>query len=68
MNGHRNHVFESCERSLRRLGTDYIDLFYQHRRDPGVPVEETIGAMAELVTQGKVKYIGLSEVERVLTT
>src|SRR5262249_15338728 len=47
--------------SLRRLGTDYIDLYYQHRVDPNTPIEETVGAMADLVKQGKVRYLGLSE-------
>jgi aryl-alcohol dehydrogenase-like predicted oxidoreductase len=51
----------AVEGSLRRLGTDYIDLYYQHRVDPGTPVEETVGALAELVTEGKVRHIGLSE-------
>ena len=51
----------SCEASLRRLGVDHIDLYYPHRVDPATPIEETIGAMAELVTQGKVRHIGLSE-------
>ena len=50
-----------CDASLRRLGMDYIDLFYQHRVDPNVPIEDTVGAMAELVKQGKVRYLGLSE-------
>ncbi len=50
-----------CDASLDRLGTDHIDLFYQHRVDPGVPIEETVGAMAELVQAGKVRYLGLSE-------
>jgi len=50
-----------CDASLKRLGTDYIDLYYQHRVDPNVPIEETVGAMAELVKAGKVKYLGLSE-------
>ncbi|HKZ15680.1 MAG TPA: aldo/keto reductase [Solirubrobacterales bacterium] len=50
-----------CEESLRRLGTDHIDLYYQHRVDPDVPIEETVGAMGELVAAGKVRYIGLSE-------
>jgi aryl-alcohol dehydrogenase-like predicted oxidoreductase len=54
-------VHEACEASLRRLGTDHIDLYYQHRVDPNVPIEETVGAMAELVTQGKVRCLGLSE-------
>jgi len=55
------HVKEVAEQSLRRLGTDYIDLFYQHRVDPEVPIEETVGAMADLVRDGKVRYLGLSE-------
>lgn len=50
-----------CEASLRRLGTDYIDLYYLHRIDPGVPVEETIGAMVDLISEGKIRHIGLSE-------
>lgn len=55
------HVKEVCEASLKRLGTDYIDLFYQHRVDPAVPIEETVGAMADLVNEGKVRFLGLSE-------
>ncbi len=55
------HVKEVCEASLKRLGTDYIDLFYQHRVDPAVPIEDTVSAMADLVGQGKVRYLGLSE-------
>jgi aryl-alcohol dehydrogenase-like predicted oxidoreductase len=55
------HVQEVAEASLRRLRTDYIDLFYQHRVDPQVPIEETVGAMADLVRQGKVRYLGLCE-------
>jgi aryl-alcohol dehydrogenase-like predicted oxidoreductase len=55
------NVRRACEGSLRRLGIDTIDLFYQHRVDPNVPIEETVGAMAELVTEGKVRYLGLSE-------
>ena len=55
------HVRRSVEGSLQRLGTDYIDLYYQHRVDPKVPIEETVGAMAELVEQGKIRHIGLSE-------
>ncbi len=55
------HVREVCEASLKRLGTDYIDLFYQHRVDPDVPIEDTVGAMAGLVKEGKVRYLGLSE-------
>jgi aryl-alcohol dehydrogenase-like predicted oxidoreductase len=56
------HVRRSVEGSLKRLGTDYIDLYYQHRLDPKVPIEETVGALAELVSQGKIRFIGLSEV------
>lgn len=56
------HVKEVAEASLRRLGADYIDLFYQHRLDPQVPIEDTVGAMADLVKQGKVRYLGLCEV------
>ena len=55
------HVREALEGSLRRLGTDYVDLFYQHRVDPNVPIEDVVGAMAELVREGKVRYLGLSE-------
>ena len=55
------HVKEVAEASLRRLDTDYIDLLYQHRVDPRVPIEDTVGAMADLVTEGKVLYLGLSE-------
>jgi aryl-alcohol dehydrogenase-like predicted oxidoreductase len=55
------HVREVAEASLRRLGIDHIDLFYQHRVDPSVPIEDTVGAMAELVKEGKVRYLGLSE-------
>ncbi|MET9532297.1 MULTISPECIES: aldo/keto reductase [unclassified Streptomyces] len=54
-------VRQACEASLRRLGTDHIDLYYQHRVDQNVPIEETVGAMAELVTAGKVRHLGLSE-------
>jgi aryl-alcohol dehydrogenase-like predicted oxidoreductase len=52
----------ACESSLRRLGVDYVDLYYMHRRNPSVPIEETVGGMAELVHEGKVRFIGLSEV------
>jgi aryl-alcohol dehydrogenase-like predicted oxidoreductase len=55
------HVKAACEASLKRLGVDVIDLYYQHRVDPGVPIEETVGAMADLVKAGKVKALGLSE-------
>ncbi len=51
----------SIEGSLRRLGTDHVDLYYQHRVDPTVPIEDTVGAMARLVEEGKVRYLGLSE-------
>lgn len=61
--GGANYVKEACEASLKRLGTDYIDLYYQHRLDPETPIEETVGAMAELVKEGKVRYIGLSEAD-----
>ena len=60
--GQPEYVRESCEASLRRLETDHIDLYYQHRPDPDVPVEETVGAMRDLVAEGKVRFIGLSEV------
>ena len=59
--GSADHVRSSIEGSLRRLGTDYVDLYYQHRVDPNVPIEETVGALAELVGEGKVRHIGLSE-------
>jgi aryl-alcohol dehydrogenase-like predicted oxidoreductase len=59
--GDREYVLASCDASLERLGTDHIDLYYQHRVDTETPIEETVGAMAELVEQGKVRYIGLSE-------
>jgi aryl-alcohol dehydrogenase-like predicted oxidoreductase len=62
LNGKPAHVRTSIEGSLRRLGIDYIDLYYQHRLDPETPVEETVGAMGELVKEGKVRYLGLSEV------
>ncbi|MGE0539573.1 MAG: aldo/keto reductase [Dehalococcoidia bacterium] len=55
------YVREACDASLRRLGVEYIDLYYCHRMDPTVPIEETVGAMADLVTAGKVRYLGLSE-------
>ena len=61
IDGTPKHVREACEDSLRRLGVDHIDLYYQHRVDPNVPIEETVGAMAELVHQGKVRYLGLCE-------
>jgi aryl-alcohol dehydrogenase-like predicted oxidoreductase len=62
LDGRPAHIREAVEGSLRRLGTDHIDLYYQHRLDPKVPIEETVGAMAELVRAGKVRAIGLSEV------
>src|SRR5689334_931285 len=61
VNGRPEYVKQACEASLRRLGTDVIDLYYQHRVDFKTPIEETVGAMAELVREGKVRYIGLSE-------
>jgi aryl-alcohol dehydrogenase-like predicted oxidoreductase len=61
INGRPEYVREACDASLRRTGLDVIDLYYQHRVDPDVAIEETVGAMAELVTAGKVKYLGLSE-------
>jgi aryl-alcohol dehydrogenase-like predicted oxidoreductase len=61
LDGSPAHVKSSVEGSLQRLGTDYIDLYYQHRVDPNVPIEETVGAMAELVAAGKIRHIGLSE-------
>jgi aryl-alcohol dehydrogenase-like predicted oxidoreductase len=62
VDGRPEYVRSSCEASLRRLRTDHIDLYYQHRPDPKVPIEETVGAMAQLVEAGKVRYLGLSEV------
>jgi aryl-alcohol dehydrogenase-like predicted oxidoreductase len=59
--GDPEYVRRACEASLRRLGVDHIDLYYQHRVDPKVPIEETVGAMSELVEQGKVRFLGLSE-------
>lgn len=59
--GDATYVAEACEASLKRLGADHIDLYYQHRTDPKVPIEETVGAMAELVRTGKVRHLGLSE-------
>jgi aryl-alcohol dehydrogenase-like predicted oxidoreductase len=61
VNGRPDYVRQACDGSLSRLGVDHIDLYYQHRVDPDTPIEETVGAMAELVTQGKVRYLGLSE-------
>jgi aryl-alcohol dehydrogenase-like predicted oxidoreductase len=61
VNGDPAYVPQACDASLARLGVDYIDLYYLHRVDPKVPIEETVGAMGELVTAGKVRYLGLSE-------
>jgi len=61
INGRPDYVRSACDASLRRLGTDVIDLYYQHRVDPATPIEETVGAMAELVRAGKVRHLGLSE-------
>jgi len=61
VSGRPEYVRQACDASLARLGVDHIDLYYQHRVDPSVPIEETVGAMAELVRAGKVRYLGLSE-------
>jgi aryl-alcohol dehydrogenase-like predicted oxidoreductase len=61
VNGRPDYVRSACEASLQRLGVDHIDLYYQHRVDPDTPIEETVGALAELVREGKVRYLGLSE-------
>src|SRR3989338_6841686 len=61
VNGRPEYVPQACDASLRRLGVDVIDLYYQHRVDPSVPIEDTVGAMARLVAQGKVRFLGLSE-------
>jgi len=61
INGRPEYVRSACDASLQRLGTDHIDLYYQHRVDPNVPIEDTVGAMAELVEAGKVRHLGLSE-------
>src|ERR1700679_143117 len=61
LSGKPEYVRAACDASLKRLGIDHIDLYYQHRVDPETPIEETVGAMAELVKAGKVKYLGLSE-------
>jgi aryl-alcohol dehydrogenase-like predicted oxidoreductase len=61
INGRPDYVHKACDASLQRLGTSYIDLYYQHRVDKTVPIEETVGAMAELVSAGKVRHLGLSE-------
>src|SRR5881628_2654647 len=61
VNGRPEYVRQACDASLARLGVDHIDLYYLHRVDPSVPIEETVGAMAELVREGKVRFLGLSE-------
>ena len=61
INGRPEYVKAACEASLKRLGTDHIDLYYQHRVDPNTPIEETVGAMSRLVEEGKVRFLGLSE-------
>ena len=61
VNGKPDYVKKACEASLKRLGVDYIDLYYQHRVDPKTPIEDTVGAMAQLVDAGKIRHIGLSE-------
>lgn len=61
VNGTRTYIRSSCDASLKRLGLDTIDLYYQHRVDPDTPIEETVGALAELVREGKIRFIGLSE-------
>jgi aryl-alcohol dehydrogenase-like predicted oxidoreductase len=61
VDGHPDNIRTAIEGSLRRLGTDHVDLYYQHRVDPSVPIEETVGALSELVREGKVRHIGLSE-------
>lgn len=61
VNGKPEYVKQACENGLKRLGVDVIDLYYQHRVDPNTPIEETVGAMADLVKEGKVRYLGLSE-------
>jgi aryl-alcohol dehydrogenase-like predicted oxidoreductase len=61
IDGSADYVRRACEASLQRLGIDHIDLYYQHRVDPDTPIEETVGAMAELVSEGKVRFLGLSE-------
>jgi aryl-alcohol dehydrogenase-like predicted oxidoreductase len=61
VNGRPAYVKAACDASLRRLGVDHIDLYYQHRVDPNTPIEETVGAMADLVQAGKVRFLGLSE-------
>ena len=63
MNGRPDYVMQACDASLKRLGVEVIDLYYQHRVDPSVPIEDTVGAMAKLVAQGKVRFLGLSEAQ-----
>src|SRR5690606_11541115 len=63
INGRPDYIQKAIDRSLKNLNTDYIDLYYMHRPDPNVPIEETVGAMGELVQAGKVKYLGISEVD-----
>jgi aryl-alcohol dehydrogenase-like predicted oxidoreductase len=63
ISGKPEYVKQACDRSLQRLGVDHIDLYYQHRVDPQTPIEDTVGAMAELVQAGKVRYLGLSEAD-----
>src|SRR5450755_2350815 len=62
LNSRPDHIFKVIDESLQRLNTDYIDLYYQHRLDPQVPIEETVGTLAQLIEQGKIRHIGLSEV------
>src|SRR3979411_1416277 len=61
VDGHPENIRAAIEGSLKRLGTDHVDLYYQHRIDPSIPIEETVGALSDLVREGKVKHIGLSE-------
>src|SRR4029077_12426732 len=61
INGRAEYVRSACDASLARLGVDHVDLYYQHRVDPNVPIEDTVGAMADLVRAGKVRHLGLSE-------
>ena len=61
INGRPKYIYQACEASLKRLGIDHLDLYYLHRVDPDVPIEESVGAMGELVSRGLVRYVGLSE-------
>src|ERR1035438_4538869 len=61
VNGKPDYVKKACDASLKRLGVEHIDLYYQHRVDPQTPIEETVGALAQLVKEGKIRHIGLSE-------